>query len=208
MASLIYIMLIVSCVFITTIPRGSVHARRQLAAEKEEATSFIQNICGGNEKLTMIHFYVQDVLDGPNPTVYEVARASITSNSPTGFGQVRVLDDVVTAGPESNSTTLGRAQGLITFSDLQVSALTMDLNIVFTSGKYNGSTICILGRNQINDEKRELAVVGGTGVFRFARGYAFSSTYSYDIEINYGVLEYTIYTTYVKNSKVRMYADV
>lgn len=188
-------MLIVSCLLIATV-------------DAEEERAVLQNICGGEERLAKIHFYVQDVLGGPNSTVYEVARASITANSVTGFGQVRVLDDVVTATPQKNSAELGRAQGLITFSDLQISALTMNMNFVFTAGKYNGSTICILGRNQIGDARRELAVVGGTGVFRFARGYAFSSTYSYDVDTNYGVLEYTIYTTYVQRSNMRPYADV
>ncbi|KAH1266276.1 Dirigent protein 3 [Glycine max] len=39
-------------------------------------------------------------------------------------------------------------------------------------GKYNGSTITVLGRNRISQKLREIPVIGGSGVFRFATGYA------------------------------------
>ncbi|KZV33721.1 dirigent protein 21-like [Dorcoceras hygrometricum] len=160
---------------------------------------WFQNICSGKEKVAKVHFFVQDVLGGDKPTVYEVARGSITSNSATSFGQVRVLDDLLTVGPDKDSKELGRAQGLITSADFETDALAMNLNFVFTSGRYNGSTISILGRNQILKAERELAVVGGTGVFRMARGYAITKTHSYDSATAYGVLEYTIYVTYVED---------
>ncbi|KAL0334610.1 UNVERIFIED_CONTAM: Dirigent protein 21 [Sesamum radiatum] len=203
--------LIISLIFIVIfslstacLPSGC--ARKQGPVDTENA--WFRNICQGTEKVAKLHFYVQDVLSGKNMTVYEVARASITSNSPTAFGQVRVLDDLLTAEPDINSEVLGRVQGLITFADLETSALAMNLNFVFTSGQYNGSTISILGRNQIMKKERELPVVGGTGVFRFARGYALTTTHSYDVETSYGILEYTIYTTYVDDSSMRLQASM
>ncbi|KAI3446230.1 hypothetical protein Pfo_002895 [Paulownia fortunei] len=202
MAKLIGFILVVSALFIAT-PSG--YARKQ-GPDAEKA--WFQNVCQGNEKVAKLHFYVQDVLGGENATVYEVARASITPNSSTSFGQVRVLDDKLTAEPDFNSEEVGRIQGLITSADLETSALAMNLNFVFTSGQYNGSTISILGRNQILNKERELPVVGGTGVFRFARGYAITSTYSYDVETNYGVLEYTIHVTYVDESGIRLQANM
>ncbi|CAA2958129.1 Hypothetical predicted protein [Olea europaea subsp. europaea] len=165
-------------------------------ANPQEQARF-QNLYLGKEKTTRLHIFVQDELSGANATVYDVARSNITSTSPTSFGQVRVVDDLVTAEPDRNSKRVGRAQGLITSSDLQESALTMHLNFVFTSGPYNGSTLCMLGRNPLGNQYRELAIVGGTGVFRMARGYAITNTYSYDVETNYGVLEYKIYVAYV-----------
>ncbi|KAL3814045.1 hypothetical protein ACJIZ3_015313 [Penstemon smallii] len=173
------------------------HARN-LSPDGEK--KWFQNICNGKESVAKVHFYVQDVLGGENITVYEVARATISSNSPTTFGQVRVLDDLLTAEPDFNSQEIGRVQGLITSADLETFALAMNLNFVFTAGKYNGSTISILGRNQIDNEYRELPVVGGTGIFRMARGYAITNTYSYDAVTNYGVLEYTLYVTYVEDA--------
>ncbi|CAI9765455.1 unnamed protein product [Fraxinus pennsylvanica] len=112
-----------------------------------------------------MHIFIQDEVGDANPTVWEVARSNITSTSPTSFGQVRVLDNLLTVGPDRNSQRVGRAQGLIAFADLQESTLTMNLNFVFTSGQYNGSTLCMLGRNPLGNQYRELAIVGGTGVF-------------------------------------------
>ncbi|KAI3445010.1 hypothetical protein Pfo_001675 [Paulownia fortunei] len=152
----------------------------------------------GSEKIAKFRVYLQDVLGGPNATVYEVARANITSISPTSFGQVRVVDDLITAEPDANSEKLGRAQGVITFSGLEESALTMNMNFVFTAGVYEGSTLCIVGRNPISNNNRELPIIGGTGIFRWARGYSISNTYSYDPATEYGVLEYNLYVVYLE----------
>ncbi|XP_073127135.1 dirigent protein 22-like [Henckelia pumila] len=198
------VILIMLSMLMASIPNS--YARKQGPNGELE---WFQNICSGDkEKVGKVHFFVQDVLGGKNPTVYEVARASISLNSSTSFGQVRVLDDLLTVGPEKDSEELGRAQGTITSVDLETSALSMYLNFVFTSGQYNGSTITILGRNQIMNDQRELPVVGGTGIFRMARGYAITNTYSYDPYTNYGVLEYTLYVSYVgKSSSVSLQAS-
>ncbi|XP_073027658.1 dirigent protein 22-like [Primulina eburnea] len=195
MANLIAVILMLSPLMVS-LPNS--YARKQWPNGELE---WFQNICSGKEEVAEVRFFVQDVLGGEKPTVYEVARASITSNSTTTFGQVRVLDDLLTAGPDKDSEKLGRAQGLITSADLETSALAMYLNFVFTSGQYNGSTLSILGRNQIMNVKRELPVVGGTGIFRMARGYAITNTYSFDPYTNYGVLEYNIYVSYVNKSR-------
>ncbi|KAL8518331.1 hypothetical protein ACS0TY_009631 [Phlomoides rotata] len=163
----------------------------------KDADNWFRNRSYRREKTARLRFYIQDALGEPNATVWEVARAEITSSSPFGFGQVRVLDDLITAEPDRNSKKLGRAQGLITFAGLDESALAMNLNFVFTAGEYNGSSLCILGRNPIDSKNRELPVVGGTGVFRMGSGFSISNTYSYDPVENYGVLEYIVYVSYV-----------
>ncbi|GFP84853.1 dirigent protein 1 [Phtheirospermum japonicum] len=162
--------------------------------EKEEK---FKKLLKAKQKVAKLHFYLQDALGGPSATVYEVARSDITATSAASFGQVRVLDDLITARPDRDSQHLGRAQGMITFTGLDESALTMSLNFYFTAGEYSGSTLCVVGRNPIGSKNRELPVVGGTGVFRMARGYSISNTYSYDAATNYGVLEYTVYVAYV-----------
>nr|WCZ54761.1 dirigent protein 7 [Phryma leptostachya subsp. asiatica] len=164
--------------------------------EVDEAEKWLRNYSQRSQNIAKLVFYIQDALGKPNATIWEVARAEITDRSPTTFGQVRVLDDLITAEPDRNSVKLGRAQGLITFSDLHQPALSMNLNFVFTAGEYDGSTLCILGRNPIDTKNRELPVVGGTGVFRMARGFSISNTYSYDPVEVYGVLEYTVYVSY------------
>ncbi|CAI9769713.1 unnamed protein product [Fraxinus pennsylvanica] len=154
-------------------------------------------------KVTKIHFYVQDIVSGPNQTVWEVARSNITSTSPTLFGLVRVIDEQMTAKPDANSTILGQVQGQITFADFKEVAPLMNFNVVFKSGIYNGSTIWLLGRNPISQTYREYAIVGGTGIFRIARGYAITSIYS-DDSAGHFVLEYTLYVydVFGKSSKL------
>ncbi|XP_047937839.1 dirigent protein 22-like [Salvia hispanica] len=151
----------------------------------------------GIEKVARLHVFVHDFrAGGPNATVFTVANASITATSPTGFGSVRVVDDLVTVGADINSAAVGRVQGLTVSADLMVNAVAVNLNFVFASGKYNGSTVSVAGRNEVLLPARELPVIGGTGVFRLARGYATTSTYSFDVAKNYAVLEYKIYVVY------------
>lgn len=58
-----------------------------------------------------------------------------------------MMDDPLTIGPEPGSRIVGRAQGIYASSDLKDLAFLMVLNYCFTEGKYNGSTLSILGRN-------------------------------------------------------------
>lgn len=158
----------------------------------------LDNICLHNKKLVKIRFYVHDVTGGPNATVQEVARAAVSSDYPSSFGTILVLDDVITAGPGLDSKELGKFQGIITSADMNVTAMANSLNVVFTSGEYKGSTLSIAGRNQILDRERHIAVVGGTSVFRFTRGYAVVRTYSSRVEdsVLYFVGEITVHTTF------------
>ncbi|KAL8027850.1 hypothetical protein ABFX02_14G123700 [Erythranthe guttata] len=68
----------------------------------------------------------------------------------------------------------------------------MLLNLVFTDGEYKGSTLSVLGRNPLGEETREVPIVGGTGAFRMARGYAVTSTYSNDEAHSHGVIQYDV----------------
>ncbi|KAL6585484.1 hypothetical protein OROMI_002128 [Orobanche minor] len=148
----------------------------------------------GNEKIFKFRVYLHDVMSGPNENAFVVAESKITNTSPTLFGQVRVTDNPLTIGPNLSSEKLGRSQGLVVLSGREEEAFTMSLNLYFTGRKYKESTICIVGRNPItHNSNRELPIVGGTGAFRWARGFAISRTYSNDSAANYAVLEYNIY---------------
>ncbi|KAK6159792.1 hypothetical protein DH2020_003173 [Rehmannia glutinosa] len=168
------------------------------AHSPEPKEAWFRNLCLGKEKVARLRFYVQDAMGGPNATVWEVARSNITSTSPSSFGIVKVIDDVITAGPNPNSMKLGRAQGLVTNSELQELALAMNINFYFNAGEYSGSSLCLLGRNPILNENRELPIVADTGAFRMSRGYSISNTYSYDLVSNYAILECTVYVTYIE----------
>lgn len=147
----------------------------------------------GPEKLTHFHFFFHDVVTGPNPTAVKVAEAATSNQSATFFGTVVVMDDALTAGPNLTSTELvGRAQGIYAFSSQEEMSLLMAMNIVFTEGRYNGSSVAILGRNALLNEVREMPVVGGTGAFRFARGYATVQTVL-DIQRTVANVEFDLY---------------
>ncbi|KAK1276138.1 hypothetical protein QJS04_geneDACA001898 [Acorus gramineus] len=154
--------------------------------------------CLGREKLTHLRFYWHDIFTGPNPTLVQVASAASTNTSKTNFGAVTVIDDPLTERPELTSKLIGRAQGQYIYaSSKDAIGLAMAMNFVFVEGKYNGSTLMVMGRNSPLLRVREMAVVGGSGRFRFARGYAQASTYNFDnvtlnanVEYNVFVLHY------------------
>ncbi|KAM3204340.1 hypothetical protein P3L10_027749 [Capsicum annuum] len=130
--------------------------------------------------MTKFHFYFHDTVSGKDPSAIQIAQANITSLSPTSFGLVRMMDNPLTIGPNINSKVIGRAQGIYGFTSREERELLMNFNFVFTKGKYNGSTLSILGHSQVSHEYRELPVVGGSGVFRLARGTFTMRTYWYN----------------------------
>lgn len=63
------------------------------------------------------------------------------------------------------------------------------ISIIFTnSSNYNGSTLEVQGASLQIDKVREVAVVAGTGKFRYARGYATFETVFMDRSISYSVI--------------------
>ncbi|XP_008775105.3 pterocarpan synthase 1-like [Phoenix dactylifera] len=150
----------------------------------------------GEEKATRLHFYMHDILSGPNPTAIRVVQGPLNlTGFNFNFGDVFVMDDPLTKGPNSTSELIGRAQGFYVFAsqDSADIALLLTTNLVFKEGKYNGSTLSILSRDAIFAPVRELPVVGGTGVFRLARGYALLKTFSFNTTSGDAVLELDVY---------------
>ncbi|MCL7040439.1 hypothetical protein MKW94_015587 [Papaver nudicaule] len=145
----------------------------------------------GKEKVTKLHFYFHDTVSGKNPTGVVVAQAPTTNQSSTGFGLLAIIDDPLTTGPEITSKLIGRAQGLVGFASQEELASLMALSYVFTDGKLNGSTISIVTRNPIMNPVREFAVVGGTGLFKFARGFADVKTYWVN-NLGDAIVEYSV----------------
>ncbi|XP_018809852.1 dirigent protein 22-like [Juglans regia] len=151
-------------------------------------------------KRIRIQFYMHDIVGGPNPTAVRVAGrlTNYTGSDPIAamFGSVSVMDNPLTVTPDPNSTVMGRAQGIYAASSQHREfSLLMTLTYVFNSGPYNGSSFSVVGRNPVMSEVREMPVVGGTGIFRLARGYCFARTYSLDqmdAIIGYNVTLYTI----------------
>ncbi|WOG98008.1 hypothetical protein DCAR_0417349 [Daucus carota subsp. sativus] len=166
-----------------------------LTGESQDFTKSIpsESLGLGEEKLSHLHFYLHDIVSGRNATAIRVATSAISNTSATRFSDVLVIDDLLTVGPDPSSKQLGRAQGIYTSASLSEVSLLMAFNYVFTVGKYNGSTLSILGRNPIFSDVREMPVVGGSGVFRFARGYAQARTHFIDWNSGDAVVEYNVY---------------
>ncbi|KAF3442675.1 hypothetical protein FNV43_RR16592 [Rhamnella rubrinervis] len=144
------------------------------------------------ETLSHLHFYFHDIVSGPNPTAIQVARAPTTNMSSTGFGAVAMIDDPLTVGPESSSKLVGRAQGLYAAASQSEACLLMVMDFVFMEGKYNGSTLSVLGRNAVFSDERD-GHCWGSGVFRFARGYAQAKTHTFNIKTGDAIVEYNVY---------------
>ncbi|KAL7206904.1 hypothetical protein ACSBR2_019580 [Camellia fascicularis] len=70
--------------------------------------------------------------------------------------------------------------------------LIMAIDIVFTDGTYNGSTLTVLGSNPVTQTKRELPMIRGTGVFRLARGVALLNTCFFNAALGNATVESTV----------------
>ncbi|CAL5341276.1 unnamed protein product [Camellia sinensis] len=144
--------------------------------------SWAKTLKSKKQIVTNLQFYFHDTVSGKTPSAVRVAQSIYTENSPTRFGAVMMADDPLTESPDPSSKLVGRAQGLYgsagqTESDF---GLIMALNYVFVDGIYNGSSISIVGLNCVLHSVREMAVVGGTGLFRLSRGYAVAKTHWFD----------------------------
>lgn len=144
------------------------------------------------ETVTNLQFYFHDMVSGKNPTAIKVAQSAQTEKSPTLFGAIMMADDPLTEGPDPNSKLVGRAQGLYGSAGQSEMCLIMAMNFAFTDGIYNGSSVSILGKNSALNPVREMAIVGGTGLFRLARGYAIAKTHWFDIKTGDAIVRYNV----------------
>ncbi|KAE9606401.1 hypothetical protein Lal_00013563 [Lupinus albus] len=135
-----------------------------------------------------------------NPSAAVVAQANKTgdgtqnSSAAAPFGRVWAIDNTLRDGPEYTSNVIGNAQGLYVSSsqDATKVTLTMYVDFGFTSGEFSGSSINVLSRNPVTEPTRELAVVGGRGKFRMARGFAEIKAHSLDATTGDGIIEYNV----------------
>ncbi|CAK9157490.1 unnamed protein product [Ilex paraguariensis] len=140
------------------------------------------------EKTTHLHFYFHDILSGNDPSVIRIAGTPDYSS----FGDTYVIDDALTEGPDPTSKLIGRAQGMYAVATQHEMALLMVINYAFIEGEYNGSSISILGRNLVMNDERDMPIVGGSGLFRFARGYALAHTAWFDVKTGDATVEYNV----------------
>ncbi|KAK4437667.1 Dirigent protein 15 [Sesamum alatum] len=147
------------------------------------------------EKKTHLRFYVHDILSGNKPSAVQIAGPNTTKkeDGPTPFGTTFAIDDLLTEGPEITSKVIGNARGIYVSSSQEKDlTLVLYVDLGFTSGKFKGSSLSVFSRNPITENHRELAVVGGRGHFRLARGFVLVKTYSLNTVNGDAVLEYNV----------------
>ncbi|KAB2059576.1 hypothetical protein ES319_A11G315100v1 [Gossypium barbadense] len=137
---------------------------------------------GRVEKKTRLRFFYHDIPSGKNPTTVLLAQANITQDffSPSPYSSLYAMDDPLTIGPERTSTTIGNAQGLYIALSRDPNKFTAVLyaDFAFTTGRFNGSSFSLFSRYPPTDFVPspdticEMAIVGGRGAFKMAKGFA------------------------------------
>ncbi|WCJ42170.1 Disease resistance-responsive (dirigent-like protein) family protein [Euphorbia peplus] len=148
------------------------------------------------EMVTRLRFFLFDILSGANPSAIRVAQSNLTTHDEgaTAFGSVYAIDDPLRSGPEQTSEVIGNAQGLYLSSSQDPSKFTLVLYVdfAFTTGEFNGSSFSVFSRNPVMEADREVAVVGGRGKFRFARGFAKVKSSYFNATNGDAVLDYDV----------------
>ncbi|CAI0445166.1 unnamed protein product, partial [Linum tenue] len=127
-----------------------------------------------------------------NPSAIKVAESRDTWKSLTLFGSLMMANDPLTEGPDPNSKLVGWAQGLYGSASQHDIGLIMALSFGFVDGDYSRSSVSVLGRNSAASRVREMSVVGGTRVFRLARGYAVAETYWLNVLTGDAIVHYNV----------------
>jgi hypothetical protein len=109
-----------------------------------------------------------------NTVVVSATPSGNLSNSE--FGTLRVVTNVIRETNATNSTVLGSVVGLV--NTLRDGALYLTFNFVYESHDYNG-TIGVQGRLDVAGNG-ELVVTGGSGDFRLAQGWVYTTLVSGD----------------------------
>lgn len=138
------------------------------------------------ERTSRLHFYFQDKPSTPDPTAVRIIGDRV------GFGATYMIDDALTRDAARDSEVVGRAQGTYSVAAQNDLALLMVVVFHFSEGEYNGSSLSMMGRNHVYDEVREMPIVGGSGAFRFARGYALAHTVWLDAKTGDATVEYNV----------------
>ncbi|KAE8038974.1 hypothetical protein FH972_011431 [Carpinus fangiana] len=115
------------------------------------------------------------------------------------FGTLSVFDDELTEGHELGSGLVGKAQGFYVASSEDGTSQTMAFTTMFESGGYADS-LSFFGVHRTAVSESQLAVMGGTGKYVNAKGYATVKTFPATNQQNSGgvetLLQFTLYLTY------------
>nr|GEW42317.1 dirigent protein 24-like [Tanacetum cinerariifolium] len=89
------------------------------------------------------------------------------------FGSITVIDNEITEGHELGTGVLGRGQGFYLSSSLDGSSHTFALTTLFHGSEHEvDDSISFFGVHRTASEISHIAVIGGTGKYEEAKGYA------------------------------------
>ncbi|XP_040994100.1 dirigent protein 25 [Juglans microcarpa x Juglans regia] len=115
------------------------------------------------------------------------------------FGTLTIFDDELTEGHELGSGLVGKAQGFYVASSEDGTSQTLAFTAMFESGGYS-DTLSFFGVHRTAVSESHLAVMGGTGKYVNAMGYAtlktFPATNQHDSDGVETLLQITVYLTY------------
>nr|XP_043626504.1 dirigent protein 25-like [Erigeron canadensis] len=115
------------------------------------------------------------------------------------FGTIIVFDDELTDGYEPGSGLIGKAQGFYAASSVDGNSQSITFTAMFKNRNYLDS-ISFFGVHRTGVSESHLAIMGGTGKYVNAKGYAkVKAVPLNNQQITYGwetVLEFSAYVTY------------
>ncbi|KAJ8562711.1 hypothetical protein K7X08_031163 [Anisodus acutangulus] len=115
------------------------------------------------------------------------------------FGSITVVDNEITEGHELGSSILGRAQGFYLTSSSDGTSHTLALTTLFHGHDHEvDDTISFFGIHRTATPISHIAVIGGTGKYENAKGYATIETMPHvDQHTTDGVETITHFTVYI-----------
>ncbi|KAK6144561.1 hypothetical protein DH2020_021381 [Rehmannia glutinosa] len=115
------------------------------------------------------------------------------------FGTMTVFDDELTEGHDLGSGLVGKAQGFYISSSEDGTSQTMAFTVMFTSGSYADS-LAFFGVHRTAVAESHLAIMGGTGKYVNAKGFAlvktFPGTNQHETDGVETLLQITVYLAY------------
>ncbi|CAN6703306.1 unnamed protein product [Malus baccata var. baccata] len=141
---------------------------------------------GKTENLSHLHFFFHDILGGKNPTSVRIIGPP--NGTAAGFGSTMMIDNALTEEQDRASKLVGRAQGF--YSPLILTA------VFFSKHSNTKPALSVIGRNPMMNDVREMPIVGGTGLFRFARGYVLAHTVWFDPKTGDAIVEYNVFESH------------
>ncbi|KAJ8750884.1 hypothetical protein K2173_016065 [Erythroxylum novogranatense] len=136
---------------------------------------------------------------GANPVINGVQIPPGTTVQKLMFGTMTVIDDELTEGHELVSGQIGRAQGFYVASSVDGISQTMAFTAMFKEGGYADS-ISFFGVHHTAVSESHLAIMGGTGKYVNAKGFATVKTFSginqHNTDGSETLLQFIVYLAY------------